>query len=75
MEKKTRILNSALTLFAAKGYHQTTIQDIADEAGIAKGGIDFYFKSKEELLLSVVTDYYKPRPKEPRRPPGRRRTS
>ncbi|TLS48644.1 TetR/AcrR family transcriptional regulator [Paenibacillus antri] len=58
MDKKTLILNSAVTLFAQRGYHQTTIQDIADEAGIAKGGIYFYFKSKEELLLSVVSEYY-----------------
>ncbi|WP_309121695.1 helix-turn-helix domain-containing protein [Paenibacillus sp.] len=58
MDKKTLILNSAVSLFAQRGYHQTTIQDIADEAGIAKGGIYFYFKSKEELLLSVVSDFY-----------------
>jgi len=58
VDKKALILQSAVALFAAKGYHQTTIQDIADEAGIAKGGIYFYYKSKEDLLLSAVTDYY-----------------
>jgi len=58
MDKKTLILTHAVALFAEKGYHLTTIQDIADAAGIAKGGIYFYFKSKEELLLSVVTEYF-----------------
>lgn len=58
MDKKSHILNCAANCFAANGFHQTTIQDIADAAGIAKGGIYFYFKSKEDLLLSVFTDYY-----------------
>ncbi|MCI3927095.1 TetR/AcrR family transcriptional regulator [Paenibacillus sp. TRM 82003] len=58
MDKKTHILNCAADCFATNGYHETTIQHIADAAGIAKGGIYFYFKSKEELLLSVFADYY-----------------
>jgi AcrR family transcriptional regulator len=58
MDKKMHILQSALECFATKGYHQSTIQDIADAAGIAKGGIYFYYKSKEELLHSVFTHYY-----------------
>jgi AcrR family transcriptional regulator len=58
VEKKKLILQSAMECFATKGYHQTTIQDIADAADIAKSGIYFYYKSKEELLLSVFTHYY-----------------
>lgn len=58
MDKRTLIMQSALELFSKNGYHNTTIQDIANEAGIAKGGIYSYFESKEELLLSVVTEYY-----------------
>lgn len=57
MDKKTLILHSAMKQFAEKGYHQATIQDIADAAGIAKGGIYFYFKSKEELVHAVFVHY------------------
>ncbi|MCA0756855.1 TetR/AcrR family transcriptional regulator [Paenibacillus sp. N4] len=58
MDKKTLILQHAMDLFAEKGYHQTTIQDIADAAGIAKGGIYFYFKSKEDLVLAGFAQYH-----------------
>ncbi len=43
--------------FARKGFHATSIQEIVDELGMAKGSIYFYFKSKEELLLSVFWHY------------------
>lgn len=58
MDKKMLIMHAAMEQFADKGYHHTTMQDIADAAGIAKGGIYFYFKSKEELLLTVITEYF-----------------
>lgn len=57
MDKKTLILHYALEQFAEKGYHQATIQGIADAAGIAKSGIYFYFKSKEELVYAVFAQY------------------
>jgi len=44
--------------FAAKGYYATSIQEIAEEAGIAKGLVYFYFKSKEDLLLSALRHYH-----------------
>jgi len=40
--------------FSEKGYRGTSIQDIADVLGIAKGSLYFYFKSKEDLLLSII---------------------
>ncbi len=57
MDKRDLILHCAMEQFMQKGYHQTTMQDIADAAGIAKGGIYFYFKSKEELIQSVFESY------------------
>ncbi|AQR78019.1 Transporter-like protein [Paenibacillus larvae] len=39
-------------------YHATSIQEIVDTAGIAKGSLYFYFKSKEDLLLSLLKYYY-----------------
>jgi AcrR family transcriptional regulator len=56
--KREHILECALRCFAAKGYHATSIQEIAEAAGIAKGLVYFYFKSKEDLLLSGLRHYY-----------------
>lgn len=49
-ESKTKILNAALRLFTTKGFEYTSINNIATEAGISKGLIYNYFKSKDELL-------------------------
>lgn len=56
-DKKQNIMDTAVKFFAEKGYHATSIQDIADELGIAKGAMYFYFKSKEDLLVQIVQHY------------------
>lgn len=53
-EKKKLILNAALRVFAKKGAVGTKIQDIADEANIAKGTIYLYFKNKQEIFKSIM---------------------
>ena len=52
--KKKMIMDTAIKIFSQKGYFQTTISEIAKEAGIGKGTIYEYFKSKEEIIQSVV---------------------
>lgn len=54
LHKKEQIIEAALHCFAQKGYHATSIQEIVDQLGIAKGSIYFYFKSKEDLLFSAI---------------------
>lgn len=44
------ILNAALQVFRAKGYHGSSMQDIADAVGLRKGSLYHYITSKEELL-------------------------
>lgn len=56
-EKRHHILEVAIRLFARKGYHATSIQEIVDELGIAKGSLYFHFKSKEDLLISIYNYY------------------
>ncbi|QMV42938.1 TetR/AcrR family transcriptional regulator [Cohnella cholangitidis] len=56
-DKKKQILEAAIHCFARKGFNATTIQEIVDELGMAKGSIYFYFKSKDDLLISVI-EYY-----------------
>jgi len=51
---KEKILQSAIRLFAEKGYQATSIQDIADDCSIAKGSIYKYYGSKEDLYISIL---------------------
>jgi len=46
-------LDTAEKLFAIKGYHNTSIGEIAAEAGFSKGALYNYFSGKEELLLGI----------------------
>lgn len=54
-EKKTLIMDVALEHFASVGFHATTINHIARHAGISKGLMYNYFKSKEVLLSEIIT--------------------
>ena len=53
-EKRCDIALSAITLFCEKGIQQTSIDQIAKSAGVAKGTIYLYFKNKEELIFEVI---------------------
>ncbi len=53
-EKKELMLQTGLELFATDGYHNVSVGDIARAAGISKGLMYNYFKSKEDLLFSIV---------------------
>ena len=48
------ILSAADQLFFTKGYHATTISDIAKKIGVAQGTLYYYFKSKEDLLETLL---------------------
>lgn len=47
-------MDAALELFANKGFHTTTVSDIAKKAGVSKGLMYNYFRSKEELLKEII---------------------
>ncbi len=51
--RRRRIREAAVTVFAAKGYHDARVSDIAGEAGVAHGLVYHYFAGKEELLQDV----------------------
>ncbi|HEY0140657.1 MAG TPA: TetR/AcrR family transcriptional regulator [Thermoanaerobaculia bacterium] len=48
------ILDATMRVIGRKGIDETTIQDIADEAGIAKGTVYVYFKDREEVLTKTA---------------------
>jgi AcrR family transcriptional regulator len=49
-----RLSQAAFQLIVMKGYHATTLQEIAEAVGMTKGAIFFYFTSKERLLLHLL---------------------
>ena len=51
--RRDQIVNAAWACFARKGYHQTTMQDIATEAGLSAGAIYRYYPSKEAVLKAI----------------------
>jgi TetR/AcrR family fatty acid metabolism transcriptional regulator len=51
MEKYQRILDAAISVFAEQGFFQSTIAQIAKEAGVADGTIYLYFKNKDDILV------------------------
>jgi AcrR family transcriptional regulator len=53
MDKRKRILESALRLFAELGFHGTPTSRIAQEAGVANGTLFHYFATKDDLILAL----------------------
>ena len=58
-EKISIFIRSAEKLFAGNGFHNTTMEDIAGKAEYSKGTLYLYFKSKEDLFLSVFEMRFK----------------
>ncbi|MCM2533186.1 TetR/AcrR family transcriptional regulator [Neobacillus pocheonensis] len=54
--KRVTILESALKCFGEKGYHLTTMDDIVAYSKMSKGLLYNYFKSKEELYISLMDE-------------------
>lgn len=55
-QRKAQILETATTLFVAKGYHQTKTKDIAQACGISEPVIYKHFGSKDELFLEAIVN-------------------
>jgi AcrR family transcriptional regulator len=54
---KEKIMESSMRLFSEKGYMSTSMQDIANDCGIAKGSLYKFFASKEDLLIEVYDSH------------------
>ena len=55
-EKPQQIIDAAIRVFARTGYYNSRVSDIAREAGIASGTIYLYFKTKEEILVTLFRE-------------------
>jgi len=57
-DRRRRILDAAVRVFARNGYHGSRVGDIAGEAGVAHGLLYHYFSSKEEVLETVFRENF-----------------
>src|SRR5690606_28024228 len=60
-DRPQEITAAALEAFAEKGYSATRVTDVAKRAGVSKGLLYLYFKTKEELFKAVVKSFVSPR--------------
>lgn len=58
MDNKTKILDSALELFHARGYDSVGVQEIAEKAGVTKPTLYYYFGNKQGLLSTLLNLKY-----------------
>ena len=56
-ERQAAILKAAEACFASAGYHETTIDDIAERAGLSKGAVYWHFEGKHQLFLALLESY------------------
>jgi AcrR family transcriptional regulator len=54
--KQAEIMQAAISLFQQKGYHATSMQDIADAVKLQKGSLYHYISGKEDLLVVIIHD-------------------
>lgn len=57
-ERRPQIVEAATRIFIRCGYRKTTMPDIAKEAGLSIGGVYWYFKSKDEIVLAILNQCF-----------------
>ena len=55
-DKPQKIIEAAVRVFAREGYYNSRVSDIAREAGIAAGTIYLYFRTKDDILVTLFRD-------------------
>jgi AcrR family transcriptional regulator len=58
-EKRVRIEDAAKDLFISRGFHATSMRDIANSTGTSLGNLYNYYRTKEDILESIITKYQK----------------
>src|SRR5205809_4514315 len=58
-QSRERLIDAATRLFAERGYRDTSVQAIAEAAGISRGSIFWHFGSKEGLLSAVAEEAFR----------------
>jgi TetR/AcrR family fatty acid metabolism transcriptional regulator len=55
-DRRSELVEAAVRVFARKGFHQSRVGDIAEEAGVAHGLLYHYFRSKDEVLETIFRE-------------------
>ncbi|TWT07175.1 TetR/AcrR family transcriptional regulator [Planococcus sp. CPCC 101016] len=58
MDKRNEIMKQAVHLFSLKGFHQTSVQEVAQAVGISKGAFYKHFDSKENMFIEILKQYH-----------------
>ncbi len=59
IDVKEAIIQESIRLFLAKGYRGTSVKEITEAAGIGRGTLYWYFKSKDEILMNIFDKWEK----------------
>lgn len=55
-QRRQRIVDAAWRRLERNGYHETTVDDVCDEAGVSKGAFYGYFSTKQDLFLALLEE-------------------
>lgn len=58
--RRRQVIEAAAKVFAERGYHETTIEDLIAASGMTRGGLYHYTASKRDLLLAVIDELMQP---------------
>ena len=56
--RKQQIIEAATTVFARKGFHGATMDDIVAESGLSKGGLYWYFEGKDDIIAAILRQFF-----------------
>jgi AcrR family transcriptional regulator len=57
-ERRNQILEAAMAVFARQGFDQARMDDIAQEAGLSKGALYLYYKSKDAIISAILQFFF-----------------
>jgi AcrR family transcriptional regulator len=57
-ERKSQIIDAAMTVFARLGFHEARMDDIAQEAGLSKAALYLYYKSKDAIIAAILKYFF-----------------
>ncbi len=57
-ERKSQIVEAAMIVFARSGFHEARMDDIAEEAGLSKGALYWYFDSKDGIITAIFENLF-----------------
>lgn len=58
-QRKSQIMNAALSVAVEKGYYNSRMDDIVKKSNLSKGAIYWYYKSKKDVYLELVDHWFK----------------